>query len=342
MIVGEIHANFRHQAGPVSLSGGGCSTDDPGKTATTTTTTTTSVTGASAKRPLWWIRKLVTEPIAGGENQGQQQVEFVVKRWNGWNCRCLTLHVTLGTAGGDTSTAEQAAATLDQSPTWSPARRKDTNSNGNDGDGGDDDGGGSHYAELGCCIRAFTEESEDSDGIDEGGKGGAQGGAGATFASVDSVEADSPAFVAGLRVEDMLSRIGHVHAGNHSKLSAVGSLVGGSVGKVVEVTVKRWLGSDCVLLKLLLQPNKWKGQGLLGCKLSLVPHGFQRALNLFLNCMCLNFIAHSFIHSFSHSSIQSFSHSFNQSFIYSFNNSIQCNAIIVHPGQARVYLQLLY
>lgn len=83
------------------------------------------------------------------------------------------------------------------------------------------------------------------------------------FALVKSVAENSPAERSGLQENDKIILFGgDVHAGNHSKLAAVGSKVKDNVGQEIVVEVLR--GQNKQSLVLVPTPD-WPGQGLLGC-----------------------------------------------------------------------------
>ncbi|KAK4049792.1 putative 26S proteasome regulatory subunit [Microbotryomycetes sp. JL201] len=82
------------------------------------------------------------------------------------------------------------------------------------------------------------------------------------FARVDGVFPSSPADLAGLKREDMIVSIAHIHAQNHDRLRAVGQLVNSSEGTVLPLVITRQ-GQQ---LHLRLTPRSgWGGRGLLGC-----------------------------------------------------------------------------
>ncbi|KAF0715166.1 Aste57867_3528 [Aphanomyces stellatus] len=86
------------------------------------------------------------------------------------------------------------------------------------------------------------------------------------FLKVEGVEMDSPAATAGLLVGDLLGRVGDVmyYAGaTHATLikDLVG-LVNERTNRGISISILR---GNLTWLSLVLRPQKWKGQGLLGC-----------------------------------------------------------------------------
>lgn len=81
------------------------------------------------------------------------------------------------------------------------------------------------------------------------------------FAVVAKVENGSPADVAGLYAGDKIVKFGSVNAGNFKDVTDIASVVQHSVGRPVNVVVKR--NADSV--SLALTPKQWHGKGLLGC-----------------------------------------------------------------------------
>ncbi|KAK8758281.1 26S proteasome non-ATPase regulatory subunit 9 [Amblyomma americanum] len=81
------------------------------------------------------------------------------------------------------------------------------------------------------------------------------------FAVVGNVENGSPAQDAGLSTGDKIVKFGSVNAGNFADVTAIGGVVQHSVGRPVNVLVKR----NEETLPLVLTPKQWHGRGLLGC-----------------------------------------------------------------------------
>uniref|UniRef100_G3MSE1 26S proteasome non-ATPase regulatory subunit 9 n=1 Tax=Amblyomma maculatum TaxID=34609 RepID=G3MSE1_AMBMU len=81
------------------------------------------------------------------------------------------------------------------------------------------------------------------------------------FAEVRNVENGSPAQEAGLSAGDKIIKFGSVNAGNFTDVSAIATVVQHSVGRPVNVLVKR----NAETLSLVLTPKQWHGRGLLGC-----------------------------------------------------------------------------
>lgn len=84
------------------------------------------------------------------------------------------------------------------------------------------------------------------------------------FFLVDQVMEDSPAQVAGLHIGDKVVQFGSVVKSNNSK-EAMRAVVSNSMGRGVRVVVYR-VGEGMVTLQLV--PQRWSGQGLLGCHLA--------------------------------------------------------------------------
>ena len=85
------------------------------------------------------------------------------------------------------------------------------------------------------------------------------------FFLVDQVYEDSPAQSAGLRIGDKVLQFGSVVRGSGGRNEAMRGVVGNSVGRRVRVVVYR-VGEGIVTLQLI--PQRWSGQGLLGCHLA--------------------------------------------------------------------------
>ncbi|KAH7947829.1 26S proteasome non-ATPase regulatory subunit 9 [Rhipicephalus sanguineus] len=81
------------------------------------------------------------------------------------------------------------------------------------------------------------------------------------FAVIGKVENGSPADVAGLHAGDKIVKFGSVNSGNFKDVTDIASVVQHSVGRPVNVLVKR--NADSV--SLVLTPKQWHGKGLLGC-----------------------------------------------------------------------------
>ena len=75
-----------------------------------------------------------------------------------------------------------------------------------------------------------------------------------------------------LKEGDLLLAFGSVNAGNHDNFGAVVRLVQDSVGRALNVVVRRkegpGQGGSAKAIKLALTPHAWSGRGLLGCHLS--------------------------------------------------------------------------
>ena len=83
------------------------------------------------------------------------------------------------------------------------------------------------------------------------------------FAAVDLISRTSPAETAGLKIGDALLKFGSVTKRNFTGLNAIGEVVRHSVGKPINISVKR----DEQEVNLILTPQEWEGRGLLGCNI---------------------------------------------------------------------------
>eukprot|EP00163_Fabomonas_tropica_P007387 TRINITY_DN1710_c1_g1_i2.p1 TRINITY_DN1710_c1_g1~~TRINITY_DN1710_c1_g1_i2.p1 ORF type:complete len:601 (-),score=100.80 TRINITY_DN1710_c1_g1_i2:1309-3111(-) len=83
------------------------------------------------------------------------------------------------------------------------------------------------------------------------------------FARVDVVQQGSPAEQAGLLAGDLVVKLGSVTHQSTQPLSGAGAVVSSSEGQTLDVVVVR----DGTPLMLTLTPQRWSGQGLLGCAL---------------------------------------------------------------------------
>ena len=84
------------------------------------------------------------------------------------------------------------------------------------------------------------------------------------FLLCDQVFEDSPAQVAGLHIGDRVIAFGGVRKGNYTK-EAMRQVVSNSVGRGIRVEVYT-VGEG--IRTLTLTPQRWSGQGLLGCHLA--------------------------------------------------------------------------
>lgn len=88
------------------------------------------------------------------------------------------------------------------------------------------------------------------------------------FALVDLVFPGSPAAEAGLCTGDRVVAFGSVTNKNNNRLKALSELVGCSIGQEVVVEVERGGVTGASRRKTLtLTPQRWNGQGVLGCHL---------------------------------------------------------------------------
>ncbi|XP_009861810.2 26S proteasome non-ATPase regulatory subunit 9-like [Ciona intestinalis] len=81
------------------------------------------------------------------------------------------------------------------------------------------------------------------------------------FATLDLVSRDSPAEEAGLKVGDVIIEFGSVTSRNFQSIREIGDVVKHSVGRGLNIVVKRGESK----LNILLTPHPWGGRGLLGC-----------------------------------------------------------------------------
>ncbi|KAH3762374.1 26S proteasome non-ATPase regulatory subunit 9 [Pelomyxa schiedti] len=92
------------------------------------------------------------------------------------------------------------------------------------------------------------------------------------LAIVDEVSVGGPAYSAGFKVGDRILKFGSASVEScatvPNKLSAIGTIVGSSIGTDVEVKVFRSSGSTSRTLTLYVLPSKWSGSGVLGMHLS--------------------------------------------------------------------------
>jgi 26S proteasome regulatory subunit N4 len=91
------------------------------------------------------------------------------------------------------------------------------------------------------------------------------------FAKVNTVEPDSPAQEAGLKVGDKIRNVGDVNWMNHERLAKVAQVIQRNEGRTVLVKILRPFANapeDGVDVTLRLTPRRaWGGRGLLGCHL---------------------------------------------------------------------------
>eukprot|EP00299_Pterocystis_sp_00344_P015975 c7993_g1_i5.p1 GENE.c7993_g1_i5~~c7993_g1_i5.p1 ORF type:complete len:127 (+),score=17.32 c7993_g1_i5:321-701(+) len=80
-----------------------------------------------------------------------------------------------------------------------------------------------------------------------------------TFSFVHTIENDSPAYKAGLRVHDEIISFGHISSAKH--FQDIASLVKDKEGQSIPVKVLR----EGQVINLSLTPARWQGKGLLGC-----------------------------------------------------------------------------
>ncbi|OAR01653.1 hypothetical protein LLEC1_05013, partial [Akanthomyces lecanii] len=90
------------------------------------------------------------------------------------------------------------------------------------------------------------------------------------FAKVNSVAANSPAELAGLKAGDEIRNFGYVNRANHDGLKKVADCVQGSEGSNIFIKVSRPSGvASREELRLTLTPQRdWGGRGMLGCHIT--------------------------------------------------------------------------
>ncbi|KAK9233771.1 hypothetical protein V1525DRAFT_415415 [Lipomyces kononenkoae] len=88
------------------------------------------------------------------------------------------------------------------------------------------------------------------------------------FAVVNTVVQGSPADEAGLIKGDKIIKFGSIHAGNHERLTRLGTVVQENENSPIEITVIREIDEAQARaeVSLVLTPRQgWGGKGLLGC-----------------------------------------------------------------------------
>ncbi|TQV97254.1 hypothetical protein V2A60_000123 [Cordyceps javanica] len=90
------------------------------------------------------------------------------------------------------------------------------------------------------------------------------------FAKVDGVSPNSPAELAGLKVDDEIRNFGYVNWSNHDSLKKVAECVTGNEGRNIFIRVTRPSGvASREELRLTLTPRRdWGGRGMLGCHIT--------------------------------------------------------------------------
>ena|SRR3990167_115546 len=84
----------------------------------------------------------------------------------------------------------------------------------------------------------------------------------APFAKIVEVAIDSPAYVAGIQVGDLVTSYGTLNCFNHNNLKAIPEVTRNSINQPLSVKVKR----GDIHLQLEVTPQSWKGAGILGCR----------------------------------------------------------------------------
>lgn len=85
------------------------------------------------------------------------------------------------------------------------------------------------------------------------------------FARITEVVSGGPAEQAGFQLDDRLISLGHIHVGNHMKLSNLQNLVIQNEDRPLPVKLIR--NGHTIHLKLT-PSRRWQGKGLLGCRLA--------------------------------------------------------------------------
>jgi 26S proteasome non-ATPase regulatory subunit 9 len=83
------------------------------------------------------------------------------------------------------------------------------------------------------------------------------------IAKVNLVSEGSPAFHAGVKLDDLVLSVGSLDSTNFTGLPQIGTLVQQNAGSVISVKVRR----EGQTVKLALIPGPWSGRGLLGCNI---------------------------------------------------------------------------
>lgn len=84
------------------------------------------------------------------------------------------------------------------------------------------------------------------------------------FAKITEVVPASPAAKAGFQLDDQLVLLGHIHAGNHMKLTNLQNTVIQNEDRQLPVKIIR---NGRTIQTALTPTRKWAGRGLLGCRL---------------------------------------------------------------------------
>ncbi|XP_065184857.1 26S proteasome non-ATPase regulatory subunit 9-like [Sycon ciliatum] len=87
------------------------------------------------------------------------------------------------------------------------------------------------------------------------------------FADIQIISDGSPAKRAGLAENDLLLKFGSITATNFSGMQSIAKLVSESEDRPLQVALLRHGSRKDVILK----PQRWRGQGLLGCKIAPLP-----------------------------------------------------------------------
>jgi hypothetical protein len=92
------------------------------------------------------------------------------------------------------------------------------------------------------------------------------------FARIDAVAIDSPAKIAGLKVDDLIVRFGFIDITNHQNLSAIAGLVPEIASENGEIQIQvlrqqqqQQQQEEQQLVTVSLHPRPWDGRGLIGC-----------------------------------------------------------------------------
>lgn len=90
------------------------------------------------------------------------------------------------------------------------------------------------------------------------------------FAKVTSVLINSPAFIAGIKEDDLIILFGSVNKSVINPLEKIGNIVKINENKNINIEIIRKETDINNKIQLNLIPQKWEGNGLLGCKLSIL------------------------------------------------------------------------
>ncbi len=89
------------------------------------------------------------------------------------------------------------------------------------------------------------------------------------FAKILSISSESPASIAGLKIDDVILKIGSINADNHQNLKAVMEVIQQSFKEesIIQILIERTTSHKSQRIDVTVEPRIWAGHGLLGCKL---------------------------------------------------------------------------